>query len=66
MHGRGAAMGYRIQGAGYRWSTRRVSDAASVHGFVRKHACTLPTLYPKLINAQGAIMRSHAGLIVRH
>ena len=56
MHGRGAAMGYRIQGAGCRWSARRVSDAASVCGIVRKHDCALPMLYPKHSNAQGAII----------
>ena len=49
-------MGYRIQGAGCRWSARRVSDAASVPGVVRKHDCGLPTLHPKHSNAQGAII----------
>ena len=42
MHGRGAALGYRIQCAGCRWSARRVSDAASARGIVRKHDCALP------------------------
>ena len=49
-------MGYRIQGAGYRWSARRVSNAASVLRIVRKHDCALPVLYPKHSNAQGAII----------
>ena len=50
-------LGYRIHGAGCRWSARRVSDAASVRGIVRKHACALPTLHPKHSNVRGAIVR---------
>ena len=57
MHGRGATVGYRIQRAGCRWSARRVGNAASVRGIVRKHDCALPTLYPKHSNAPGAIIR---------
>ena len=53
MNGRGAAMGYKIQGAGRRWSARQVSDAASARGIVRKHDCALPVLYPKHSNARG-------------
>ena len=49
-------MGYRIQGAGCRWSARPVSDAVSVRGIVRKHNCALPTLYPKHSNARAAII----------
>ena len=49
-------MGYRIQGAGCRWSARRVSDAASVRGIVRKHDCAIPTLHPKHSNARGALI----------
>ena len=49
-------MEYRIQGAGCRWSARGVSDAASVHGIVRKHDCALPTLHPKHSIVQGAII----------
>ena len=48
----------RVQGAGCRWSARRVSDAASVREIVRKHDCALPTLYPKHSNAWGAIIRA--------
>ena len=48
-------MRYRM-GAGCRWSARRVSDAASVRGIVRKHDCALPTLHPKHSNARGAII----------
>ena len=48
-------MEYRTQGAGCRWSARRVSDAASVRGIVRKHDCALPTLHPKHSNTSGAI-----------
>ena len=50
-------MGCRIEGAGCRWSARRVSDAASVRGIVRKHDCALPTLHPKHSNTQGALIR---------
>ena len=53
MHGRGAAMGYRIQGAGCRWSARRVSDAASIRGIVRQHDCALPTLCPNIATRGG-------------
>ena len=49
-------MGYRIQGAGCRWSARRASDAASIREIVRKHDCALLTLYPKHSNARGAIV----------
>ena len=58
--GEDTAMGYRVQGAGCRWSARRVGDAASVRGIVRKHDYALPTLYPKHSNARGAIMRVRA------
>ena len=51
-------MGYRIEGAGCRWSATRVSDAASVRGIIRKHDCALLTLYPKHSNAQGAIIEA--------
>ena len=61
MHGRGATMGYMIQGAGCSWSARRVSDAASVRVILRKHGCTLPTLYPKHSHARGAIIKGMAG-----
>ena len=47
MHERDAVKGYRIQGAGCRWSARRVSDAASVREIVRKHDCALPAQYTK-------------------
>ena len=46
MHGRGAAMGYRIQGAWCRWSARRVGDAASVCGIVRKNDCAIAKSVP--------------------
>ena len=52
----GAAMGYRIQSAGCWWSARRVRDAASVRGIVRKHDCALPTLHHKHSNAQEALI----------
>ena len=44
---------YGIYNPGCRRSARRVSDAASVHGIVRKHDCALPTLYPKLATRGG-------------
>ena len=58
-------MGYKIQGAGCRWSARRVSDAASVRGVVRKHDCALPTLHPKHSNARGALIRAKVKVRVR-
>ena len=53
---------------------RRVSNAEGMRGIVRKHDCALPAQYTKHSNARGAlirviirvIMRSHAGLLIRH
>ena len=64
MHGCGAAMGYRIQGACrvHDAGARQVSNAEGIRRMVRKHDCTLPAQYTKHSNARGHSSGYNQGL----